>query len=461
MHHPHHHPDRQDEENGRVHDRNHEHGHHKGHHEGHHGHNGFHDHPHERHAHGNHGNPRHGERHDNDRLDDVEIEEARIAFEDAIRDSSMSCPELYRVCADIDSELPTINRFMGQVKLHGPSVNFINPDWSISNLASSSVFSEVENNNVMSDENLPLLSGEPEILRMADSYSESPNISMIWSSSFVASEPRFNSDLYNVMGYDFSQYDPTSMSARCIMKNSHRQTLSETCQASIFRLQNAADRFHDLKFEMESNDDGCGMLILPVLLLLLVPLAIVRIIHRHKIAKKTTKIFRVIENDPHLKAAIETASGESISSVHQDHKCIRSCSKVIFKTFVAMISFFCFFALFSILIDALDITDDDDNSSDTRDENNAIFTINPFAFFLWLGIFIFAFLVIKAVYRSNNHESNDSTHVTGRVMNWWNSSLSRQAYAPMTSTGNAPQLDDDVNVHLYEPPQIQGSTNIA
>jgi hypothetical protein len=459
---PFHHPSRRDEDTGHVRGRNHE----RGHHEGHHRHDGFRDHSHERQSHDKHGNPRREEHQDKDRLDDVEIEEARIAFEDAIRDSSMSCPELYRVCANADSEFLITSNLMGEGKVYGPSVGFTNTDWSVNNLASSSVFSEVENINVIPDENLSLLPEESAILRMADSNAESSNISMIWSSSFLVGDPRYNSDPNDVMGFGYSAPNPASMSVRCIMDNSHHQTLSETCQASIFRLQNAADHFHDLKFAMESKGDRCGMLVLPILLLLLIPLAIVRIVHRHKTAKKVSKIFRAIEDDPHLKAAVETASGESISSVYQYHNCIRSCSKVIFRIFAAMISFFCFFALFSVLIDALDISDDDDSSSDD-DDDAILFSLNSFAFFLWWGIFIFAFLIIKAVYRGNNHGSNDSTspvnptHVTGRVMNWWNSSPSHQVYAPMTGTNDVHHIDDNLSAHLYEPPEVQGNTNIA
>jgi hypothetical protein len=264
---------------------------------------------------------------------------------------------------------------------------------------------------------------------------------------------------------------------RCIFAN--QEAASDACRGSLAHLQDASMQLRyaaDGPYDDAAAAAGVSCLFL-VLLILFLPLAILKAYRRRAAMHKAHKIFRAIDSNPELRAAVEAAAGESLSRplsshVTSDHDA-GQVAIVFLRVAAAITCSMLFITLMAFALvpgDSAFLSSSSSSSSDGSDGSDGgigdlLFTFNPFAIAVWWLLCIMAFIGIKATVGSRNSVGGTpATSTTTSAASAPPAGIAYPAYNyhAMTGTGAGAHVSDSHTANetqQYVPPVPTAGTN--
>jgi hypothetical protein len=265
---------------------------------------------------------------------------------------------------------------------------------------------------------------------------------------------------------------------RCIFAN--QEAASDVCRGSLANLQDASMQLRyaaDGPYDDAAAAAGVSCLFL-VLLILFLPVAILKAHRRRAAMHKAHKIFRAIDSNPELRAAVEAASGEALprppSHVNGDRDA-GQVAIVFLRVAAAITCSMLFITLMAFALVPADRGFPSSSSSSNSDGNDSsdgsigdlLFTFNPFAIAVWWLLCIMAFMGIKATVGSRNSVGGTSAITSSTTSSAASAPPAGIAYPAynyhaMTGTGAGSHVVDPHTANetqQYVPPVPTAGTN--
>mmetsp|Transcript_18870 Transcript_18870/g.27828 ORF Transcript_18870/g.27828 Transcript_18870/m.27828 type:complete len:555 (-) Transcript_18870:90-1754(-) len=236
------------------------------------------------------------------------------------------------------------------------------------------------------------------------------------------------------------------------------QFSSPECVSLAKDLKVSTIRYNLLRSQIDQNRNHSSCPFFFLLFVALVGGLIFKMVRVRKVRKKAMKFWQAIDNDPHLKAAVEAAAGDRLPQYPTNNRG-SSCGwgKIFFMTLRISLMTFGFFILFGLLTSLFM----DNSESGVESDDSFNFSFDPFAIMIWWVIMSIIFIVLRKAFRG---EGNSGEHPTRNgAMHWFNRPRSEAPnYNVNTGTSNTAVEEDpmdEANVRLlYQPPQVPTTT---